>query len=80
MAFGILESRGHLEHVPGTAQLNDVLPENTAHLKKGKGKDADIVLIPQPSHDPNDPLNWPIWQRDFILLLFAFVNLICVGG
>ncbi|CZR68753.1 related to transporter protein HOL1 [Phialocephala subalpina] len=80
MAFGILEYRGSLEHVPGTAQLEDVTPENTAHLKKGSGRNADIVLIPQPSNDPNDPLNWPLWQRDLILVLYLFCCLMCVGG
>jgi hypothetical protein len=80
MTWGILESKGSLEHVPGTAQLEDLLPESTAHLKKGSGKDIDIVLIPQPSSDLNDPLNWPLWQRDLILLLYCFCTNICVGG
>ena len=26
-------------------------------LKKGKGRFAHVVLVPQPSNDPNDPLN-----------------------
>ena len=26
-------------------------------LKKGKGRFAYVVLVPQPSNDPNDPLN-----------------------
>ena len=30
------------------------------HHRKTKG---DIVLIPQPSDDPNDPLNWPLWKK-----------------
>ena len=30
----------------------------TAGLKHGTGADAYIVLAPQPSQDPNDPLNW----------------------
>jgi hypothetical protein len=46
MAWGILESKGSIEHVPGTGQLEDLLPESTAHLKEGSGKDIDIVLIP----------------------------------
>lgn len=80
MAYGILEYHGSLEHVPGTAQLEDVLSERTAHLKKGKGGDSHIILVPQPSNDPNDPLNWPLWQRDAILLLYCFCTLMCVGG
>ena len=26
-------------------------------LKKGKGRFTHVVLVPQPSDDPNDPLN-----------------------
>ncbi|KAJ5232621.1 hypothetical protein N7468_005577 [Penicillium chermesinum] len=42
--------------IPGTVTLvdaNHVL--QTQHLKRGNG---DIVLIPAPSNDPDDPLNW----------------------
>lgn len=34
-----------------------------ASLKHGTGRDAHIVLVPQPSDDPNDPLNWPRWKK-----------------
>ena len=30
-------------------------------LKYGTGRYSDIILIPQPSDSPNDPLNWPLW-------------------
>lgn len=42
--------------IPGTFTLVDV--EHvlaTRHLERG---DRDIVLVPQPSNDPDDPLNW----------------------
>lgn len=62
MTFGILEDRV-LPHVPGTVHLEELRQQDTTgsqsrNLKHGKGKDADIVLAPQPSDDPNDPLNW----------------------
>ncbi|KAJ4367292.1 hypothetical protein N0V83_006873 [Neocucurbitaria cava] len=43
------------EIVPGTVHLVD-----TGHDVHGKhlGGDKDIVLVPQPSSDPEDPLNW----------------------
>ncbi|KAJ5157628.1 uncharacterized protein N7482_008728 [Penicillium canariense] len=42
--------------IPGTVTLVDVEHVlNTPHLNNGNG---DIVLIPTPSHDPDDPLNW----------------------
>lgn len=48
---------------PGTALLDDhtnlVSNETLSHLKKGTGRHSHVVLVPQPSDDPNDPLNWP---------------------
>ena len=43
------------EIVPGTVLLVD-----TDHGVHGKhlGGSKDIVLVPQPSSDPEDPLNW----------------------
>jgi hypothetical protein len=38
-----------------------------SHHLKSKG-DTDIVLVPQPKDDPNDPLNWPRWKT-----LMAFI-------
>ena len=71
MGLGILEDN-YLEHVPGTSVFNDD-PNASAlsayegldlnKLKHGSGKNAHLVLVPQPSDDPNDPLNWPQWQK-----------------
>ncbi len=60
MGLGILEDK-HLQHVPGSVLVLDdgkraqVAQEATrSHLKYDKtGK---ILLVPQPSDDPNDPL------------------------
>jgi MFS family permease len=27
--------------------------------------------VPQPSDDPNDPLNWPLWKRDLITFILS---------
>jgi hypothetical protein len=47
-----------------------------SHHLKNKGN-SDIVLIPQPTDDPNDPLNWPRWKK-----WFAFISmlLLCQAG
>jgi MFS family permease len=47
-------------------ELHDVPAEQ---LKHGTGKYSHIILVPQPSDDPNDPLNWPLWKKDTILFL-----------
>ncbi|KLU82285.1 hypothetical protein MAPG_01359, partial [Magnaporthiopsis poae ATCC 64411] len=33
-------------------------------IKFGKGKYANVELVPQPSDDADDPLNWPMWKKD----------------
>ncbi|KAI6352028.1 hypothetical protein MCOR25_009607 [Pyricularia grisea] len=58
MGWGVVEDRLGLSP-PGTVKLSDSDKEQnfggpTANLKKR----GNIVLQPQPSDDPNDPLNW----------------------
>ena len=38
-------------------------------LKHATGKYSHVILVPQPSDDPNDPLNWPQWHKECILLI-----------
>lgn len=43
--------------IPGTVTLVDLdHVVGTRHLDRGRHR--DIVLIPAPSNDPDDPLNW----------------------
>jgi len=52
------------------------------HQFKDK-KNSDIKLIPQPSDDVNDPLNWPKWKKvaAFIPIIWfaALVNWMTAG-
>lgn len=83
MPFGILNTRDSVEHVQGTSLLRvDSLEEAEAAsgLERGTGKHATTILIPQPSRDPNDPLRWPLWQRDLIFLLYLYCTILCAGG
>ncbi|KAI0595445.1 major facilitator superfamily domain-containing protein [Biscogniauxia sp. FL1348] len=75
MVWGILEDP-HMEQVPGTVVLADqsdvpneyqTVPREM--LKHGKGRYEHIILAPQPSDSPNDPLNWPTWHKDIILVI-----------
>ncbi|KAF1998816.1 serine/threonine kinase 16 [Amniculicola lignicola CBS 123094] len=80
MGLGVLDDR-HLEHVPGTALLADLVSptshrhqyhgRDTSLLKHGTGNNADIVLVPQPSESPRDPLNWPQWKKELLLLIIS---------
>src|SRR5271170_917931 len=73
MGLGVL-NYSKLDHVPGTVLLDDRAVDADesqilVSLKRDTGRNAHIVLVPQPSDDPNDPLNWPRWQRDFVMLI-----------
>lgn len=35
----------------------------THRLNLRNKKNSEIVLVPQPSNDVNDPLNWPTWKK-----------------
>ncbi|KAI6836908.1 hypothetical protein KC332_g449 [Hortaea werneckii] len=85
MPFGILDCN-RMEVVPGTALLRDQedLPEelrgvSSGQLKHGTGRFSHVVLIPQPSDSPNDPLNWPLWKKDLILFITS-MNASIVGA
>jgi hypothetical protein len=83
MAWGILEEKSGLAHVPATVLLSEETPENAAHsehLKKTTYRGTTIVLVPQPSDDPNDPLNWPLWSRDLLFLLLGACTIVAIGG
>ncbi len=44
----------------------------TRHLKTTK--DGATILIPQPSDDPNDPLNWSQAKKNAILMVISFTG------
>ncbi|TGJ88227.1 hypothetical protein E0Z10_g546 [Xylaria hypoxylon] len=77
MGLGILQVPGH-GHVPGTTRYFDdpdrpqtADTPDTRGLKCDRSGSVPIILIPQPSDDPNDPLNWPLWQRDTITFILS---------
>lgn len=53
--------------------------EAALNLKHGTGKDAHIVLSPQPSADPNDPLNWPLWKKEVIIGILSLGAMLNAG-
>jgi hypothetical protein len=59
MGLGVLEDKV-LDHVPGTSYiLEDRTSDPTfldSGLKYDRSGDVPILLVPQPSDDPNDPL------------------------
>ncbi|KAI0124661.1 major facilitator superfamily transporter [Xylariales sp. AK1849] len=77
MGLGILEDPT-LDHVPGTTRyFDDPDRPQTADSVDARGLKCDrtgpvpIILHPQPSDDPNDPLNWPLWRRDLVTFILS---------
>lgn len=62
--------------VPGTVHLVD-LGDHESHGRHA-GNRPDIVLVPQPSKDPEDPLNWS-QKRKFWSLAMVLVYTLGVG-
>ena len=78
MGLGILDDH-KLAHVPGTVLLDEIAGQSqdiTTNLKHGTGRDSHIILAPQPSNDPNDPLNWPRFRKDLTLAVLCFGSII----
>ncbi|PMD51515.1 MFS general substrate transporter [Hyaloscypha bicolor E] len=72
MGVGFVLDDHHLPKVPGTVILEEDVAHSetvTGDLKHGRGKNAHIVLTPQPSEDPNDPLNWSQARKLTIMLI-----------
>ncbi|KAF4978080.1 hypothetical protein FZEAL_5470 [Fusarium zealandicum] len=83
MPLGILEAKG-VDHVPGTTRYYDDpsqqdAGEHRSNLKCDNSGKQPIILIPQPSDDPNDPLNWPLWQRDLITFVLCFAGILATA-
>ncbi|CAN6653393.1 protein Hol1p [Trichomonascus vanleenenianus] len=60
------------DYIPGTEHI---LADEDRIVRTCKGvlkRDGEVVLIPQPSDSPNDPLNWRWYRKywQFLLLLF----------
>jgi len=68
-------------HSPSTA-LRVLIDPLASHRHKSK-PNSDIVLVPQPTDDPNDPLNWPYSKKIAALCssgTLAFMAGWIVGG
>lgn len=79
MGLGVLEPSS-AGPVPGTVILADESPpatNGTNNLKRGSGKHSEIILTPQPTDDPNDPLNWPYYQKVLIVSIIVYRACLC---
>ncbi|KIJ57868.1 hypothetical protein HYDPIDRAFT_103703 [Hydnomerulius pinastri MD-312] len=76
MGLGILADRHLGESVPGTSLLDDLHSKRViqvsledSNLKRSKD---GIVLVPQPSSSPDDPLNWSFWRKAMLMFTITY--------
>lgn len=82
MWFTPLEDKSSLTQVPGTvvlADLNRASNVGTNQLDLKRDKSGTIILSPQPSEDPNDPLNWSLAKKWTILTIIMFGACLCAS-
>ncbi|CAG8057075.1 unnamed protein product [Penicillium olsonii] len=71
------ESQDNHLTATGTCDIYESNNQPTRDLKCDASGPQPTILVPQPSDDPNDPLNWPLWRRDLILAILSFVTVLC---
>jgi hypothetical protein len=62
--------------IPGTVHLVDV--EGILRAKHASGRNADVILVPAPSNDPDDPLNWSPRRKLISTLSLSTYTLVCI--
>lgn len=76
----------HLSLVPPQAQTHENGIDYVVDAEKASGshgklaKDGHTLLIPQPSSDPKDPLNWSSFKKHLILLIVSWASLLADYG
>ncbi|KAK0851865.1 hypothetical protein LTS02_012630 [Friedmanniomyces endolithicus] len=64
---GLCRRHAH-EEVPGTVNVQALEGDDTAYGQ---------ALFPVPADDPNDPLQWPAWKKDAILIICCLYSFLC---
>ncbi|OLN97614.1 putative MFS-type transporter C1271.10c-like protein 2 [Colletotrichum chlorophyti] len=62
-----------------TKRLSFSTTTSQRKIKYGTGKYSQMELSPQPTDDPDDPLNWPRWKKE-LNLIALLVTVGLVGG
>lgn len=68
-----VEDLDHVGEIEGYVLDAQAGHASTRHLKTTK--DGSTILIPQPSLDPNDPLNWSQTKKNIILAVVSFTGM-----
>ncbi|CAI7663556.1 unnamed protein product [Penicillium manginii] len=61
----LAHSHAHEGEIPGTVDLSAAEGDDTAYGQ---------ALYPVPAEDPNDPLQWPGWKKNIILIIVSIYS------
>ncbi|KAM7183744.1 MFS general substrate transporter [Naviculisporaceae sp. PSN 640] len=76
---GTAASQASVKFATSTKRLSlGSLESSRRPIKYGQGKYRNVELIPQPSDDPDDPLNWPMWRKE--LNFFSLLLMVAMTG
>lgn len=59
-------------------QFTNRSPSNVSEIET-KRSAGGIILVPQPSNDPSDPLNWPMSKKLMTLFIISLASFIGIG-
>jgi hypothetical protein len=62
--------RDHHEDIAVEGYVTDIADDRSVNVKTAQ--DGHTILIPQPSDDPRDPLNWSPTRKHVILFIISF--------
>jgi hypothetical protein len=76
---GTVSLSSKLSTPPPHPNLTLYLPVHAQQVAHGSNTkhEGELILVPQPSSDPADPLNWATWRKTTILVLmslYAFIG------
>jgi MFS family permease len=66
-------AHGHEEVIPGTRRLYDEHGNSLTSDSSLQKTAGGIVLVPQPTDSPNDPLRWGLWRKIWHSLLVLYM-------
>jgi multidrug resistance protein len=73
-----------VRHLGSDRSDNDIKVEKSnSHLEEHSALKLDkggLPLVPQPSDHKDDPLNWPVWQKYYIIVLMSAFTLMAQLG
>ncbi|KAJ5995789.1 hypothetical protein N7481_002766 [Penicillium waksmanii] len=70
-------TQNHPDSLTGLEKTNSSNAKTLGHLRLRHAETNEIILVPAPSSDPKDPLNWPRWFKMYTAVAVCFAMILC---